>query len=99
MSKREDLIALDRARVASIELSIGEESPWHHHTEVVENVVCLQGDICLQFKEPAENIILSSGQRYKIVPMMEHRLVNTGDCVATYLLVQSGSYDFVTEGT
>ena len=95
MSQREDLIALDNAKVASIELAIGEESPWHYHTEVIETVICLHGDISLQCRKPVENTLLKPGQRYKINPLHEHRLVNTGNGVATYLLVQSGRYDFI----
>jgi quercetin dioxygenase-like cupin family protein len=95
MGQREELIALDNARVASIELTIGEESAWHYHTKLVENVVCLNGIIELQCNNPELIIRLRPGERKKINPMHEHRLVNLGKTEATYLLVQSGNYDFV----
>lgn len=95
MRKREDLILLDNAKVASIKLSSGEESPWHYHTEVVENIICLSGMINLQIRTPETDKNLKPGERYLIKPKQEHRLVNTGNNDATYLLVQSGSYDFI----
>ena len=96
MSQREELITLNNARVASIELAIGEESQWHYHTELVENVVCLNGSIELQCSSPELLVRLNPGERKEIKPMRKHRLVNLGDTEATYLLVQSGNYDFVS---
>ncbi len=95
MSRRKDLIKLNNARVASIDLAIGEESEWHHHTELIENVVCLKGVIELQCKNPEVFLQMKPGERKEIKPMRKHRLINLGDAEATYLLVQSGNYDFV----
>jgi quercetin dioxygenase-like cupin family protein len=95
MNQRIDLIKEDNARVTCIDLGIGEESPWHFHTELVENVVCLSGHIDIQFNHTNAATTLKPGERHEINAIQIHRLVNIGNCVATYLLVQSGKYDFV----
>ena len=99
MSNREDLIFLDNARVASIVLEADEESPWHYHSELVEYVICLNGTIDLQTNEPKRSIKLQPAKHYKINPMQVHRLVNTGQNIATYLLVQNGNYDFISSNS
>jgi len=97
MSQREDLIDTDKAKVASIALDIGEKSPWHYHSKVLENVICLKGEIELQLKSPKETILLRVGERYSIDQEVKHRLVNRGNIEATYLLIQRGEYDFIQE--
>jgi len=93
--RRENLILTESARVASIDLEPGEESPWHHHTEVTEHVICLAGSIALHFGNRGESVVLTPGERYAIAPGVVHTLVNAGREQSTYLLVQKGSYDFV----
>src|SRR5690554_5032053 len=39
--EREDLVLEESTRVALITLAAGEESPWHHHSAVTEQVVCV----------------------------------------------------------
>src|SRR5690554_2370610 len=41
--EREDLVLEESTRVALITLAAGEESPWHHHSAVTEQVVCVSG--------------------------------------------------------
>jgi quercetin dioxygenase-like cupin family protein len=93
--QRKDLIRTDLARVAIIDLSAGEESPWHFHSAVTENVVCLGGTIELQYGEEGARVVLSPGERHEIPRGVRHNLVNPGDGPSAYLLVQEGRYDFV----
>lgn len=97
MSHREDLIKLGTARVASIDLDPGEQSPWHLHSELVETVFCLQGAIEVQIEMPGTRTSLLPGERLVIAPLLKHRLVNRQSVVSTYLLVQSGRYDFIED--
>ncbi len=71
MNKRKDLIKQDDARVSLIDLAINEETPWHFHTEIVENVVCLNGRFELQCKPPNVNVCLMPGERYEIIAMQQ----------------------------
>jgi len=95
LSQREDFIATQTANVAEITLQIHEESPWHYHTQITENIFCLCGHIEVHCGRADLKVCLMPGERYEIKPMVEHRVVNASSGVATYLLVQSGNHDFV----
>lgn len=95
MSPREDLIATSSARVAQITLQPREESPWHYHTELTEHVFCLQGTIHLEGRNPVRHMCLQTGDRCDVNALEEHRFVNATTTSSTYLLVQSGTYDFI----
>lgn len=96
MHLRKQLIKQEKARVTLIDLAISEQTPWHFLTDLVENHVCLDGHIELQCKKPNRNVALLPGEHHEIIPQQEHRLVNLGDGRATFLLVQSGQYDFIS---
>ena len=93
--EREDLVLEESSRVALITLAAGEESPWHHHSAVTEQVVCVSGKITLNLAQASMPVILSSGQRHQILPGVKHSLSNSEGIASTYLLVQQGAYDFV----
>lgn len=86
--EREDLVLEESSRVALITLAAGEESPWHHHSAVTEQVVCVSGKITLKLAEASMPVILSSGQRHQILPGVKHSLSNSEGVASTYLLVQ-----------
>jgi quercetin dioxygenase-like cupin family protein len=93
--QRKDLILTDHARVAVIDLAAGEESPWHFHSAVTENVICLSGTIKLQYGQEGACVVLLPGERHEIPLGVGHSLVNMHGSESTYLLVQEGQYDFV----
>ena len=95
MSERKDFVLTDNARVASIQLGDNEASPWHYHNDVFERVICLSGSIEVQMSAPDSTHILNPGEMAEIEPNRRHRLVNLLCDVSSYLLVQSGQYDFV----
>lgn len=61
--KEEVVIKADNVNVRILELSEGEEAPWHYHTEIIDNMFCLEGRIRISLKEPEETVILLPGQR------------------------------------
>ena len=95
MRIKEDIISTNDARVASIDLDVGECSTWHYHTEVTENVICLSGTIEVQYDRPKNSFVVMPGLRNTISARVIHRLINRGDRIASYLLIQSGQYDFI----
>ncbi len=95
MGKREDLIDLENAKVASITLEPHERSAWHHHTELTEDVICLVGPIELELGDSERSIRLAPGVRHTILPGERHRLCNPERVSVTYMLIQRGPYDFV----
>jgi len=94
--KEETLIQTADARVRIMVLPAGESVPWHFHSDVTDDIFCLEGQIEVELKEPAENNLLAPGQRTRVVPRRTHRVINRGTGTASYLLVQGGGrYDFL----
>lgn len=93
--KNEDKRYTSDIRIITIDLDVGEISPWHLHTELTENIRCLVGIIKVQYAACGQFIVLYPGQEYEIAPGVTHNLVNLSSEKSTYLLHQEGRYDFV----
>lgn len=77
-------------------LGPGQATPWHLHSEVADDVFCLEDSIEIGLRDPDETITLAPGQRLHIPIRRVHRVVNRSGAAARYLLVQAtGRYDFV----
>jgi len=92
---RVDLIKTDEARVSRICLEAGEISPTHYHSNVIESIVCLSGEIEVVLGSSNDPNILKPGHLIEIQPLVGHHLINRVNSTSEYLLVQKGSYDFV----
>ncbi len=84
----------DRVGVRINTLPAGQGTPWHFHSEVTDNTFCLEDPIEIRLRDPEERITLRPGQRMEIPPRRVHRVVNSSEHEARYLLVQTGRYDF-----
>ena len=81
--------------VRIIEVRSHEVAAWHYHTEIMDNMFCLTGDITVRLREPNEELVLSPGQRCEVMKGRVHQVANAGADIARYLLVQGvGNYDF-----
>jgi quercetin dioxygenase-like cupin family protein len=95
MQETEVIVKTDSVRVRIMTLKPRELADWHYHTQVTDNIFCLEGKILVRMQEPDEEIHLSPGQRVRIESGKNHQLENLNDEVASYLLVQGiGKYDF-----
>ena len=92
---RIDLIKTNDARVARISLEPREISPAHYHSSVIENVVCLSGEIAIKIGANNDWHRLAPGQLIEVTQQVEHHLMNPSKSKSEYLLVQKGEYDFV----
>ena len=75
--------------------------PWHWHTTVSDQTLCLEGSLLIDIRAPDATFELRAGSaRVSDVPAGQfHRLRNPGSQAATYLLIQhGGAYDFNEEG-
>jgi len=92
---RIDLIHTDESRVARIILSSNEITTNHFHSEVVENLVCIDG--CIEVHEAGNKlkvIKLVPGKMHEIRPRVVHHLINALETESDYLLIPKGRYDF-----
>jgi quercetin dioxygenase-like cupin family protein len=95
MQEAEVIVKTDNVRVRVMRLKPRELADWHYHTQVTDNIFCLDGKILVRMQRPDEEIHLSPGQRVRVKPGRNHQLENLNDEDASYLLVQGiGKYDF-----
>jgi quercetin dioxygenase-like cupin family protein len=96
MSRTEEVIVKTKeVSVRILSLEPAEVVPWHFHSEVVDNIFCLSGEIVVRLREPEVQIKLGRGQRYEVCEGRVHQVTNGGTTNAQYLLVQGvGKYDF-----
>lgn len=97
MSYRDEVI-LETAdvRVRILALAAGQATAWHFHSEVTDQMLCLEGRIAVESREPQARVELSPGGRCEVAVERVHRVVNLTAETARYLLVQGvGRYDFM----
>ncbi|HEY6728552.1 MAG TPA: cupin domain-containing protein [Polyangiaceae bacterium] len=88
--------------VRILTLAPGEIGPWHWHTHVTDQTLCLEGRLWLDLESPDDTFELVAGTA-RVVPVpphQVHRVRNPAAASAAYLLIQHGGpYDFnqVTE--
>lgn len=91
------IIKTNVVRVRILSLEPDENTAWHFHSEIVDNMFCLCGEIVVRLEDTGEQIKLQPGQRCEIQIGRVHQVANAGATKAQYLLVQGvGRYDFNT---
>jgi quercetin dioxygenase-like cupin family protein len=89
------LVNANGVRVAEFEIDPNSDGAWHHHSQLSEHCYCLRGQIAVEIAG-CETVHLQAGERCEIPAGIRHRLINKGDQVCGYLVVQgTGAYDFV----
>ena len=72
-----------------------EVAPMHFHTDVAEQIVCLDGKVSMCINLMETETFLTPGQSITIPAGMPHQIKNMADTISKYLLTQSGGkYDF-----
>ena|SRR5688572_2267793 len=83
--------------VRILTLAPGEVGPWHWHTHVTDQTLCLEGRLALDIERPAATfeLVAGSAQVVAVAPHQVHRVRNPTSEPAAYLLIQhDGAYDF-----
>ncbi|MCX2929478.1 cupin domain-containing protein [Mycobacterium sp. CVI_P3] len=81
-------------RVSRFTLAPHGVLPWHLHTQITDYFVGITGSVQVETREPVERIDLAPGVEFRVPPRRPHVVRNTGDALATYLIVQGvGPYD------
>jgi mannose-6-phosphate isomerase-like protein (cupin superfamily) len=86
-------------RVSILTLDAGECVPWHCHTEVADDFVCMEGPMVVETRAPRGEHVLQPGQRCTVPPKTAHYVhgLNGGPC--KFLITQGvGVYDFIPVG-
>ncbi|HEY1798332.1 MAG TPA: cupin domain-containing protein [Stellaceae bacterium] len=86
-------------RVSVLTLAAGQAVPWHYHSEITDQMVCLDGPMVVETRAPRETRRLEKGDRCQVPPMTAHHVhgVDGGPC--RFLIIQGvGVYDFMPVG-
>ena len=83
-------------RISELQISPSQFVPWHCHTRISDTFYVIEGRVRLLLRDPAQEIVLSSGETYAVRVRRPHRVENAGPTSATFLVLQGvGEYDYV----
>ena len=86
-------------RVQVLSLAAGEAIPWHYHSEITDQMVCLEGPMVVETRAPRNSYELEPGGRCAVPPKTAHYVHGEQDGPCKFLIVQGvGVYDFVPTG-
>ena len=86
-------------RVQVLTLAAGQSIPWHYHSEITDQFVCLDGPIVVDTRAPHHAYALDKGERCAVPPMTAHYVQGKDGGPCRFLIVQGvGVYDFTPVG-
>lgn len=86
-------------RVSVLTLAAGQCIPWHYHTDIIDQMVCLEGPLVVETRAPRNTFVLEPGQRCTVPAKTAHYVHGQNDGPAKFLIIQGvGVYDFVSVG-
>lgn len=86
-------------RVTILTLDRGECVPWHWHSEVTDDFVCMEGPMVVETRAPRHEYVLKPGERCTVRAKTAHYVhgVDGGPC--RFMIVQGvGVYDYNAVG-
>lgn len=95
-SEHQLLFKNDSTLLRLMTLDAHETGLNHHHTQLLETVICVEGEIILTTEDSHEPLLLRPGQQASIAAQVHHCIENRCDVQARYILAQTGgAYDFI----
>jgi len=81
--------------ITELQISPTQEVPWHYHNNVQDTFYVLTGTIRVFVGNPREEVHLTPGQTFSVLPGRPHRVVNAGSVSDVFFVLQGiGAYDF-----
>jgi mannose-6-phosphate isomerase-like protein (cupin superfamily) len=99
MTEPKTLLQTPDVRARIMHLSLNDCTPFHHHTEITDHMVCLFGRITIEMRDPPESVTLNPGGFCTIARGRSHRVMNADNRNdSRYFLLQGiGRYDFIND--
>jgi mannose-6-phosphate isomerase-like protein (cupin superfamily) len=86
-------------RVTILTLDTGECVPWHSHSEITDDMICMEGRVVVETRAPRHEHVLQPGQRCTVPPKTAHTVHGKDGGPCKFLIVQGvGVYDYVAVG-
>ncbi len=86
-------------RMVVLTLAPGQEVPWHWHSNVADNFICLEGPMVVETRAPRERFELGPGERCAVPARRAHRVGGKDGGRCKFAILQGvGTYDFNAVG-
>ena len=86
-------------RVRVLTMAAGECIPWHYHSQITDQFVCLEGPMVIETRAPRAEYVLGPGQRCAVPPKVTHIVHGLNDSPVKFLIIQGvGVYDNIAVG-
>ncbi|MGH7094714.1 MAG: cupin domain-containing protein [Stellaceae bacterium] len=86
-------------RVQVLTLAAGQAIPWHYHSEITDQMVCLDGPMVVETRAPRSTQVLEKGGRCSVPPKTAHYVHGQDGGPCRFMIIQGvGVYDFVPVG-
>ena len=87
-------------RVIVMTLAAGQSVPWHFHSEITDNFVCLEGQLVVETRAPRAVAQLAPGERFAVAPKTAHTTCGKDKGPCKFMLIQGvGVYDYAPVGS
>lgn len=98
IQRRERLAETEGLRVSILTLAAGEQVPWHHHSEIDDIFVCLEGPMCVKQRGPEEDVVLNPGDKHTVPANRPHQVAGVNGENCRFVIVQGlGTYDYIPD--
>ena len=91
----EIVAATPELRMVVLTLAAGQEVPWHWHSNVTDNLICLEGPMVVETRAPRERFEFAAGERCAVPAKRAHRVSGKDGGPCKFAILQGvGTYDF-----
>ncbi len=92
---REMVAETPELRMLVLTLGPGQEVPWHWHSNVNDDFICLEGPMVVETRAPRERHELRAGERCRVPVKRAHRVSGKDGGRCKFAILQGiGTYDF-----
>ena len=91
----EIVAATPELRMVVLTLAAGQEVPCHWHSNVTDNLICLEGPMVVETRAPRERFEFAAGERCAVPAKRAHRVSGKDGGPCKFAILQGvGTYDF-----
>lgn len=85
-------------RVVVLMLEAGQQVPWHHHSNIEDRFICMEGPMLISLRAPDDVVRLAPGETFTVATGRPHEVRGEADGPCKFAIVQGiGEYDYVSE--
>ena len=95
LEKRETLVENSELKLSVLTLAAGQEVPWHWHTQVSDQILCIEGPMVVETRAPSARFEMKTGESCSVPAKRAHRVSGKDGGRCRFAILQGvGHYDF-----